>query len=74
MFALIGDPVEQARSPDTFGHYFEEHGIDAVLVPIEMPENSVYHLLRLMVLWVKFICRTLHQKFYKNVLKIQDLK
>lgn len=34
--AIIGDPIKQVKSPATFGKYFKNHAIDAVLVPLHV--------------------------------------
>lgn len=37
LFAIIGDPIAQARSPALFNALFEAHGIHAVMVPMQVP-------------------------------------
>lgn len=37
VFVIVGNPVGQVRAPDIFNALFREHGIDAVLVPAEVP-------------------------------------
>jgi shikimate dehydrogenase len=32
LFAIIGDPIAQVRSPEVFNHLFRERGVDAVMV------------------------------------------
>lgn len=40
LFAVIANPVAHVRTPQALNALFEKHGIDAVLVPIEVaPEN-----------------------------------
>lgn len=34
--AIIGDPIRQAQSPAVFGAYFKKHGIEAVMVPLQV--------------------------------------
>ena len=34
LFAIIGDPIAQARSPEVFNHLFRERSVDAVMVPM----------------------------------------
>ena len=37
LFAIIGDPIAQARSPTLFNDLFAERGLRAVLVPMQVP-------------------------------------
>ena len=37
LYAIIGDPIAQVRSPETFTESFAAAGIDAVLVPVHIP-------------------------------------
>jgi shikimate dehydrogenase len=37
VFLILGDPVAQVRAPEIFNHLFAEHGVDAVLVPANVP-------------------------------------
>jgi shikimate dehydrogenase len=37
VFLILGDPVAQVRAPELFNHLFAAHGIDAVLVPANVP-------------------------------------
>lgn len=40
VYLILGDPVEQARAPESFNLIFARMGIDAVLVPVHVaPEN-----------------------------------
>lgn len=42
VYLILGDPVEQVRAPLVFNRLFQEHDVDAVLVPVQVPEkNSV---------------------------------
>jgi shikimate dehydrogenase len=34
LFAIVGDPVAQVRSPEVFNRLFDERGVDAVMVPL----------------------------------------
>ena len=36
LYAIVGDPIEQVRSPARFGERFARAGIDAVLVPVHV--------------------------------------
>jgi shikimate dehydrogenase len=40
LYAIIGDPIAQVRSPETFSERFATTGIDAVLVPAHVPADS----------------------------------
>lgn len=59
VYFILGDPVEQVRAPETFNTLFAHHGIDAVLVPIQVPAGgladfvqSVFHARNVKGLWV----------------------
>jgi len=50
VFLILGDPVAQVRAPEAFNHLFAAHGIDAVLVPANVPaaelDGFVSHVLK----------------------------
>jgi shikimate dehydrogenase len=37
LYAIVGDPIEQVRSPETFTERFAADGVNAVLVPAHVP-------------------------------------
>lgn len=37
VFYILGNPVAQVRAPEVYNHLFEQHGVDAVLVPLKLP-------------------------------------
>jgi shikimate dehydrogenase len=37
VYMILGDPVQQVRAPVVFNRLFEQHGVDAVLVPVQVP-------------------------------------
>ncbi|BAO89000.1 shikimate dehydrogenase family protein [Caballeronia cordobensis] len=40
VFFIVADPIEQVRLPEIFNHMFEQCGVDAVMVPLQVtPEN-----------------------------------
>lgn len=41
IFAIIGDPIEQAGSPGLFNQAFRRHGIEAVLIPLQAPAAAL---------------------------------
>lgn len=41
LYAIIGDPVAQVRSPEVFTQRFAERGIDAVMIPVHVPADRV---------------------------------
>ncbi len=41
VFAIVGDPVAQVRSPEVFNRLFRERGIDAVMVPLHVPGDGL---------------------------------
>lgn len=46
VFFIIGDPVAQVRAPEVYNHLFQQHGIDAVLVPLKLPPAALPGFLR----------------------------
>jgi len=46
VFYILGDPVAQVRAPEVYNHLFQEHGIDAVLVPLKLPANALQAFLQ----------------------------
>lgn len=40
MFAIVGDPIAQVRSPEMITWEFHRRGIDALLVPMNVPASS----------------------------------
>lgn len=40
VLAIIGDPIEQARSPAVFGDYFRLHDIAAIMVPLKVSQAN----------------------------------
>ena len=50
VFLIVGDPVAQVRAPEAFNHLFQQHGVDAVLVPAQIPaaelEGFVRHVFK----------------------------
>lgn len=47
VFAIVGDPIDQAGSPGLFNQAFRKHGISAVLVPLCVPSAALGDLLSL---------------------------
>ncbi|RYY72765.1 MAG: shikimate dehydrogenase [Comamonadaceae bacterium] len=41
VFYILGDPVAQVKAPTVYNHLFQQHGIDAVLVPLKLPAAAV---------------------------------
>ncbi|SAK89948.1 shikimate 5-dehydrogenase [Caballeronia temeraria] len=41
LFAIVGDPIAQARSPLVFNEIFQRMGVNAVLVPMRIPAASL---------------------------------
>jgi shikimate dehydrogenase len=37
VYMILGDPVQQVRAPVVFNRLFEQHGVNAVLVPVQVP-------------------------------------
>lgn len=41
VFYILGDPVAQVRAPEVYNRLFEQHGVDAVLVPLKLPAAAL---------------------------------
>ena len=41
LYAIVGDPIAQVRSPEVFTERFAAAGVDAVLVPAHVPRRPV---------------------------------
>lgn len=39
LYAIIGDPIAQVRSPEVFTERFGESGVDAVMIPVHVPAD-----------------------------------
>lgn len=37
VFGIVGDPIEQVRSPEMFGAEFERRGANALMIPVHVP-------------------------------------
>lgn len=46
VFLILGDPVAQVRAPEVFNALFAQHGVDAVLVPVQIPSADVAAFVR----------------------------
>jgi shikimate dehydrogenase len=46
VYLILGDPVEQVRAPESFNLIFRALGMDAVMVPVQVPASSVRDLVR----------------------------
>ncbi|MBC5782920.1 shikimate dehydrogenase [Ramlibacter sp. USB13] len=46
VFYILGDPVAQVRAPEVYNRLFEEHGIDAVVVPLKLPARALQGFLQ----------------------------
>jgi shikimate dehydrogenase len=46
VFFVLGDPVTQVQAPRVFNAIFARHGVDAVLVPAEVPAAALAGFLR----------------------------
>ena len=40
-YTMIGTPVIQVKSPALYNRYFAEHGMDAVMVALDLPTDQV---------------------------------
>ncbi|MBV8030446.1 MAG: shikimate dehydrogenase [Betaproteobacteria bacterium] len=41
VYCLLGDPLHKARTPEHFNGLFAQRGIDAVMVPLEVPDGAL---------------------------------
>lgn len=41
VFFILGDPVAQVKAPTVYNALFQQHGIDAVLVPLKLPAAAL---------------------------------
>jgi hypothetical protein len=46
VFLIVGDPVEQVKAPESFNRIFARFGIDAVLVPAQVPAGDLLDFVR----------------------------
>jgi shikimate dehydrogenase len=46
VFYILGDPVAQVRAPEVYNHIFQEHGIDAVVVPLKVRAGDLQAFLQ----------------------------
>lgn len=46
VLGIIGDPIEQVKSPPTFDEYFRLHGINAVMVPLHVGNDDFQRVLQ----------------------------
>ncbi len=46
LFMILGDPVVQVKAPALFNPLFARHGVDAVLVPVQVPSAQVQGYVR----------------------------
>ena len=40
-YTMIGTPIVQVKSPFIYNSYFAEHGIDAVMIAMDVPSDQV---------------------------------
>jgi len=40
VFGIVGDPIEQVRSPEMFGAEFERRGANALMIPVHVPAGE----------------------------------
>lgn len=46
VYLILGDPVEQVRAPEVFNLIFQTLGMDAVMVPVQVPAAGVRDFVR----------------------------
>lgn len=52
LYPLIGHPVGQVRTPPAINAFFEDNDIDAVMVPLDLPDGEALRFLEMARLWV----------------------
>jgi shikimate dehydrogenase len=45
VYAIVGDPVGQVRSPEVFNALYAERGVNAIMVPLEVPSGRLEPML-----------------------------
>ncbi|WP_414439713.1 shikimate dehydrogenase family protein [Burkholderia sp. 22PA0106] len=45
LYAIVGDPIEQVRSPQVYCEAFANAGVDAVLVPMHIASGEIHEVL-----------------------------
>ncbi|WP_027211351.1 shikimate dehydrogenase family protein [Burkholderia sp. WSM2232] len=51
LLAIVGSPVAQVKSPHNFNSWFERHGKDASMIPVDLDRGSVDHFIDAMRAW-----------------------
>lgn len=54
MFGIVGDPIAQVRSPEMITWELQRRGVDAVLVPLHVPEEQFEALMPALMRLVNF--------------------
>ncbi|WP_186190292.1 shikimate dehydrogenase family protein [Burkholderia gladioli] len=51
LVAIVGSPIAQVKSPQNFNGWFERHGKDASMIPIDLDGGSLDHFIDAMRAW-----------------------
>ena len=51
LLAIVGSPIAQVKSPQNFNAWFERHGKDASMIPIDLDSRSVDQFIDAMRAW-----------------------
>jgi shikimate dehydrogenase len=51
LLAIVGSPIAQVKSPQNFNVWFERHGMDASMIPIDLESRSVDQFIGAMRAW-----------------------
>jgi shikimate dehydrogenase len=51
LLAIVGSPIAQVKSPHNFNVWFERHGKDASMIPIDLESGSVGQFIEAMRAW-----------------------
>jgi shikimate dehydrogenase len=51
LLAIVGSPIAQVKSPHNFNVWFEQHGKDASMIPIDLESGSVGPFIEAMRAW-----------------------
>ncbi|MFM7343365.1 MAG: hypothetical protein ACKO3Q_11945, partial [Betaproteobacteria bacterium] len=73
MFGIVGDPIAQVRSPEMITWELQRRGVDAVLVPLHVPEAQFEALMPALMRLANFGGFVLTIPFKSRALAFADL-
>lgn len=51
LLAIVGSPIAQVKSPQNFNAWFERHGTNASMIPIDLDGESLDHFVHMLRAW-----------------------